>query len=163
MTDKGLITITFGSNKYIDTDGIISVRYGGKLKDLFKVDYRISDLMPLITVEIRDKSSKLLGKLYRSSHFLYSDPDYEPEYVRDNGELKKILLVRKSDKEVVFELIFHSPRNIESNGIFYMKNINLPIIASRAYLQCGRMRISRSTFRNVRKAIVLDLPVDQKA
>ena len=75
---NNLITIIFGSNKLINTNGILTfIDQQSKIKrELFKVELR-SDLQPMLTAEIRDNKNQLLGKAYRSTSFVYTHPDYK--------------------------------------------------------------------------------------
>jgi hypothetical protein len=66
-----LISITFGSNRFINTNGIITFRDNGKDKDLFRYELRSSDSKPMIDVEIRDSKNELLGKVWKSASFVH--------------------------------------------------------------------------------------------
>src|SRR5512136_942984 len=91
------IGITFGSNRFINTNGVISVRG----KELLKIELG-DDLQPSITVEIRDQEHKFVGRISKSTSFVYLHKDYEPRYERKGDLLKRIALIRKSSDEVVF-------------------------------------------------------------
>jgi hypothetical protein len=60
------INITFGSNRFIGTNGVISI----KGKELFKMELA-DDLRPLITIEIRNQNDELLGKVWKSTSFVH--------------------------------------------------------------------------------------------
>ena len=81
--NPSFVTITLGSNRFIGTSGLISV----KGKELFKID--TSGTKPLISVEIRDRKGTLLGKLWKSTSFVHWHKGYEPEYEEVKGEVKK--------------------------------------------------------------------------
>ena len=146
-----MVSITFGSNRFIDTNGIISF----KNKELFKYELRSSDLQPMITVEIRDKDGTLLGKVWKSTSFVYWHEDYEPKVEREGTNVKRMALVRKSDNTTVFELIIRNPNDIEINGIFYIKGFKYPIIATKDYLKIGGIILSHNTIVRSGKGIVL--------
>jgi len=130
------INITFGSNRFLNTNGVISV----KGKELFKMELA-SDGRPLITVEIRDQNGVLLGKVWKSTSFVYWDKSCEPIYEHDNNTLKRLALVDKQNRRVVFELIFHAPNDLEINGTFYVKGLNFPIIATSGYLDLNTNKL----------------------
>lgn len=135
---SGPINITFGSNRFIDTNGIISV----KGKELVKMQLA-DNLQPLITVEVRDQNGELLGKVWKSTSFVYWHKDYEPVYQREGNTLKRLALKRKSDNEDIFEVVFHAPNDVEINGTFYVKGLNFPIIATKAFLDLNTNKFSR--------------------
>ena len=56
----------------------------------------------MITVEIRDRNGTLLGKLWKSTSFVHRHPDYQPKYLEQKGELKKLALRRKIDGLTIF-------------------------------------------------------------
>jgi len=145
------INITFGSNRFLKTNGVISI----KGKDLFKMDLG-DDLKPLITVEIRDQNGELLGKVWKSTSFVHWHKDYEPKYESENNTLKRLALKRKSDNNIVFELIFHAPNDVEINGIFYVKGLKFPIIATRDYLDLNTNKFTRCTISKPNKGIVIE-------
>lgn len=134
------ITITFGSNRFINTNGVISVRG----KELLKIELG-DDLQPSITVEIRDQEHKFVGRISKSTSFVYLHKDYEPRYEREGDFLKRIALTRKSSDEVVFEIIFHSSTEVEINGIFYVEGLSFPIIATKEYLDLSTKKFSHCT------------------
>lgn len=135
-----LINITFGSNRFLNTNGVISI----KGKELFKMELG-DNLRPLITVEIRDQNGELLGKVWKSTSFVHWHKDYEPIYEYENGTLKRLALKRKEDNEDIFELIFHAPNDVEINGVFYVKGLSYPIIATRKYLDLNTNKFIRNT------------------
>ena len=145
------IKITFGSNRFLNTTGVISVRG----KELFKMKIG-NDGRALINVEIRDRKNVLLGKVWKSSKFVHTHQDYEAVYERENGKLKRIALRRKADNTYIFELIFNASNDIEINGIFYVEELNFPIIATRQYLDLNTNRFSRNTISKQNTGIVVD-------
>jgi hypothetical protein len=145
------INITFGSNRFIGTNGVISV----KGKELFKMELA-DDLRPLITVEIRNENDELLGKVWKSTSFVHWHKDYEPIYVRQGNTLKRLALRRKSDNQDVFELVFHSPSDIEINGVFYVKGLNFPIIATKGYLDLNTNKFIGNTIAKQNTGIVVE-------
>jgi hypothetical protein len=134
------ITITFGSNRFINTNGVISVRG----KELLKIELG-ADLQPSITVEIRDQKHKFVGRVSKSTSFVYLHKDYEPRYEREGDLLKRIALIRKSSDEVVFEIIFHSSTEVEINGIFFVEGLSFPIIATKEYLDLNTKKFDHCT------------------
>jgi hypothetical protein len=134
------ITITFGNNRFINTNGVISV----KGKEVLKIELG-DDLQPAITVEIRDQEHKFVGRISKSTSFVYLHKDYEPRYEREGDLLKRIALTRKNSDEVVFEIIFHSSTEIEINGIFYVEGLNFPIIATKEYLDLNTKKYAHYT------------------
>jgi len=145
------INIIFGSNRFIGTNGIISV----KRKELFRMELA-DDLRPLITVEIRDKNDVLLGKVWKSTSFVHTHEDYEPIYERKDNILKRLALKRKSDNEEIFEIVFHSPDEVEINGTFHVKGLNFPIIATKAFLDLNTNKFIRNTIVKGNTGIVID-------
>jgi len=145
------INITFGSNRFIGTNGIISV----KGKELFRMELA-DDLRPLITVEIRDENDVLLGKVWKSTSFVHSHKDYEPIHERQNNTLKRLALKRKSDNEEIFEIVFHAPDEVEINGTFHVKGLNFPIIATKAFLDLNTNKFSKCTKVKGNTGIVID-------
>ena len=149
-----MVNITLGSNQFIDNNGIIVYVKNGKEKELFKYELRSSDSKPLVDVEIRDAYGKLLGKVHKSTSFVFVHQDFETVEQRDGSEIKRLALIRKADKLVFFELIVHEPTKIEVNGIFHIGK--LPIIATREGLTIGNgMRLSNCTMENCGKGIML--------
>lgn len=134
------INITFGSNRFLNTNGVISV----KGKELFKMELG-DNSRPLITVEIRDQNGELLGKVWKSTSFVHCHEDYEPIYEHENNALKRLALKRKSDNTDIFELVFHAPNDVEINGIFHVKGLSYPIIATREYLDLNTNKFIRNT------------------
>jgi len=152
-----MVNITFGSNKFINTNGIIVYKaLNGKDRELLKYELRDSDSKPLIEVEIRDRLGILVGKVHKSTSFVYVDPMYESEEIREGSEVKKLVLRRKKDYHKMFELIVHSPDDIEVNGIFYIEGSPYPIIANSDGLTVGRGNtIAHCVFQNCGKGIYL--------
>lgn len=146
-----LINITFGSNRFIGTNGIISV----KGKELVKMELA-DNLQPLITIEVRDEKGDLLGKVWKSTSFVYWHKDYEPVYQRQGNTLKRLALKRKSDNVDIFEIVFHAPDDVEVNGTFHVKGLNFPIIATKAFLDLNTNKFSRCTIVKSNTGIVLD-------
>ena len=137
-----LVTITFGSNRFIDTNGIIAF----KGKEFLKYELRSSDLQPMITVEIRDSNGNLLGKIWKSTSFVtLPHPDLEEKIERVGTDVKRISLTRKSDGAVFFELNIRKPTDVEINGIFHIKGFAHPIIATKDYLKIGGITLSHNT------------------
>ena len=145
------INITLGSNKFIETNGIISV----KGKEFFKMELA-GDMRPLITVEIRNQKDELLGKVWKSTSFVHSHQDYEPIYERENNTLRRLALRRKSDNEDIFEIIFHAPNDVEINGVFYVKGLNFPIIATKGFLDLNTNKFSRCVKYKGKTGIAID-------
>jgi hypothetical protein len=137
-----LINIMFGSNRFIDTDGIIAF----KGKEFFKYELRSSDLKPLITVEIRNSGGELLGKIWKSTSFVHCHPEYECKVEYEGSDVKQMLLIRKSDGAIVFELNIIEPTDIEINGIFHIKGFPHSIVATKDCLKIGGI-----TFKNCTK------------
>ena len=145
------INITLGSNKFIGTNGIITA----KGKELFKMELA-DDLRPLITVEIRNDKDELLGKVWKSTSFVHWHPDYEPTYDRENNTLKRLALRKKSNKEDIFEIIFHAPNDVEINGTFYVKGLGFPIIATKEFLDLNTNKFIRNVKHKGNTGIVVD-------
>lgn len=145
-----MISITFGSNRFIDTDGIISF----KEKELFRYELR-GDLQPMITVEIRDKDGVLLGKVWKSTSFVHCHKDYETDIDQEGNNIKRMSLKRKSDNTTIFELKIRNPNDIEINGVFHIKDYPHPIIATEDYLKIGGLTFSRNTMVRSGKGITL--------
>lgn len=136
-----MINITFGSNRFIDTDGIISF----KDKELFRYELRSGDLQPMITVEIRNKEGVLLGKVWKSTSFVHCNPDYETEIEQDGNNVRRMTLKSKSDGATVFDLRIRTPTDIEINGVFHIKGFPHSIIATEDYLKIGGLTFSHNT------------------
>ena len=145
------INITFGSNRFLNTNGVISVRG----KELFKIKIG-NDGSALINVEIRDRNNVLIGKVWKSSKFVHVHQDYEVTYERENGTLKRLALRRKSDNADIFEFTINAPNDIEINGIFYVEELNFPIIATRQYLDLNTNRFSHCSVSKRNTGIILD-------
>lgn len=146
-----MISITFGSNRFVNTDGIISF----KDKELFRYELRSGDLQPMITVEIRDKEGVLLGKVWKSTSYVHCNPEYETEIEQEGNSVRRMALIRKSDHETIFDLRIRTPTDIEINGVFHVKGFPHPIIATREYLQIGGLMLSHNTIARSGKGISL--------
>jgi hypothetical protein len=145
------ITITFGSNRFINTNGVISVRG----KELLKIELG-DDLQPSITVEIRDQEHKFVGRVSKSTSFAYLRKNYEPRYEREGDFLKRIALIRKSSDEVVFEITFHSSTEVEINGIFFVEGVSFPIIATKEYLDLNTKKFTHCTIVKDNRGIEIE-------
>jgi hypothetical protein len=150
-----LINLRFGSNLLIGTDIPIIFRDNGKDKELFKYELRASDSKPMIDVEIRDSKNELLGKVHKSTSFVYVHKDYEGKEEREASEIRKMTLIRKSDKATLFELIFHKPTDVEVNGVFHIEGFQHPIIATKDVLKIGGLTFSHCTIIKRGTGIVL--------
>ena len=146
-----MISITFGSNRFIDSNGIIAF----KNKELFKYELRSSDLQPMITVEIRDSNEELLGKVWKSSSFVHCHKDYEAKEEREGNSVKRMSLIRKSDNATIFELNIRNPNDIEISGVFHVKGFPHPIIATKDFLKIGGITLSHNTIVRSGKGIML--------
>ena len=146
-----MINITFGSNRFIDTNGIITFND----KELFKYELRSSDLQPMITVEIRDQQGVLLGKVWKSTSFVHCHPSCETEIKREGNQIRKMSLSRKTDGVKLFELNIREPNDIEINGIFHIKGFPHPIVATEDYTKIGGITISHNTKAGKGKGIIL--------
>jgi len=133
----------FGSNHHLDSSGIIKVRG----KDLFKIETAMvrGKLKPLVTVEIRDVNDNLLGKVHRSTSFVYHHPDYEPIIKTEEGVIKRLAL-KKRDGGYVFDLQFHDINKLELNGIFYIQGVSIIATPDGLTLPRGNI-IAHSTFK----------------
>ena len=151
LSSTNPITITFGSNRFINTNGAISARG----KELLKIELG-DDLQPAITVEIRDQEHKFVGRISKSTSFVYLHKDYEPRYEREGDLLKRIALIRKSSNEVVFEIIFHSSTEVEINGIFFVEGLSFPIIATKEYLDLNTKKFSHCTMVKDNRGIEIE-------
>jgi len=145
------ITITFGSNKFINTNGVISVRG----KELFKIELG-DDLQPMISVDVINQDYKLVGKVWRSTSFVLLSGNYEPIYEREGDLLKRFALIRKNTGEVVFEITFHTSTDVEINGIFFVEGINFPIIATKEYLDLNTKKFDHRTKVKDNKGIEIE-------
>ena len=153
---KDLITIVFGSNELIDTNGILTFidQKNQIKKELFRIELR-SDLQPMITVEIRDRNNQLLGKAYRSTSFVHVHPDYEEIEETKGSEIKRMGLKRKKDNALIFEMVKKSPNEVEINGIFHVKGFPHPIVATRHSTRIGGIILSHNVKVGGGKGIVL--------
>jgi hypothetical protein len=151
LSSTNPITITFGSNRFINTNGAISVRG----KEVLKIELG-DDLQPAITVEIRDQEHKFVGRISKSTSFVYLHKDYEPRYEREGDSLKRIALIRKSSNEAVFEITFQSSTEVEINGIFFVEGLNFPIIATKEYLDLNTKKFSHCTMVKDNKGIEIE-------
>jgi hypothetical protein len=150
-----LLNILFGSNRLIGTDIPIIFRDNGKDKELFRYELRDSDSKPLIDVEIRDDKNELLGKVHKSTSFVFVHKDYESKEERAGSDVKKMTLTRKSDNTTIFELIFHKPTDIEVNGVFHIEGFPHPIIATHDVLKIGGITFSHNTIMKRGIGIIL--------
>lgn len=152
-----LITIVFGSNRMIDTNGVCTFidEERNVTKELFKVELR-GDLQPMITVEIRDKLNKLLGKAYRSTGFVTWDKEnYEIIEEREGSETKRLALKRKTDGCTIFEMIKKDGNEVEINGVFHIKGYPHMIEATPDFLQTGTNQLIDCRMGCKGKGIVL--------
>ena len=145
------ITITFGSNRFINTNGMISVRG----KELLKIEVG-DDLQPKISVDVLNQEYKLVGKVWKSTSFVLLSKNYEPRYEHEGDLLKRLALIRKSTNEVVFEIVFHSPTDVEVNGVFFVEGLDFPIIATREYLDLNTKKFSHRTIVKDNKGIEVE-------
>lgn len=145
------ISITFGSNRFVNTNGVISVRG----KELLKIELG-DDLQPSITVEIRDQERRFVGRVSKSTSFVYLRKNYEPRYEREGNMLKRIALIRKSSDEVVFEIVFHSSTEVEINGIFFVEGLSFPVIATKEYLDLNTKKFTHCTVVKDNKGIEIE-------
>lgn len=150
-----MINLLIGSNLLIGADIPIIFRDDGKDKELLKYELRTADSKPMIDVEIRDNKNVLLGKVHKSTSFVYVHKDYEGEEEREGSEIKKMALVRKGDKTTVFELIFHKPTDVEVNGVFYIEGFQHPIIATKEFLEIGGLKFVHNTIVKRGTGIIL--------
>jgi len=150
-----LITVLFGSNRLIGTDIPLVFRDNGKDKQLFKIELRTSDSKPLIDIEIRDDKNVPLGIVHKSTSFVHVHKDYEGKEERVGSDVKKMMLIRRSDNATVFELIFHKPTEVEVNGVFHIKGFPLAIEATKDALTIGGLVFSHCTIVKRGAAIVL--------
>src|ERR1035437_1164016 len=134
---KNVYNVRFGSNNFINTDGVIAFDDNGKLKQPLKYEID-STSKPLVTVEVRDSNNTLLGKVYKATSFVVVHPDYDAKVVRQGSDVKAMSLIRKNDGAVMFELLIHAPNNIEINGVFYIEGYSYAITASRSGLVVRR-------------------------
>ena len=149
--DHNPITISFGSNRFINTNGVILVRG----RELLKIELG-DDLQPLINVDMRNREQKLVGKLWRSTSFVLLSKNYEPRYEHEGSLIKRLMLIRKSTDEIVFEIIFHSPTDVEINGVFFLEGLSFPIIATKDYLDLNSRKFSHCTIVKDNRGIELE-------
>jgi hypothetical protein len=149
-----MLTVLFGSNWLIDTNGIVTFEDKSKkiIKELFRVELR-ADNQPMVTVEVRDEKDTLLGKVYRSTSFVSVNPDYETATEMDGSNVKRMELRNKKTKKLFFELINQGSRiiktkndevteyTIEINGLFHIKGCPFVIEANRHYLDINTNKI----------------------
>ena len=149
-----MLTIIFGSNWFIDTNGIVTfVDAENRIKkELVKIELR-DDSQPMLTVEVRDAENKLVGKAYRSTSFVGIDPEYETITERNGSDIKKMVLKNKKTNKEVFELVNHGSRTekmngkevinyiVEINGVFYIKGCPYPIEATSRYLDINTKKL----------------------
>jgi len=109
----------------------------------------------MITVEIRDRNGELLGKVWKSSSFVYWHKDYEAIVEREGNIVRRMSLIRKTDRATIFELNIRNPNDIEINGVFYVKGFSHPIIATKDSLKIGNIILSHNTIVRSGKGIVL--------
>ncbi len=145
------VTIIFGSNRFIGTNGIISV----KGKQLFKIDWSNAQ-RPLITVDIRNKKNELLGKVWKSTSFVHHHEDYEPVYETEGSTVKRLSLRNKISCDIVFDLVFLPNNSLDITGVFYVKELPFPIIATHEYLDLNTNRFSRNTIMKNGTGILID-------
>jgi hypothetical protein len=151
-----VFNIIIGNNKWVNTDGrIVYKDDNGKDKELLK--YELSaDSKPLVTVEIRDIDGKLLGKIDKSTTFTNIDPKFEAEESHNANALSKIVLRRKEDKKIYFELTVHSLTDFEINGVFHVKEIPYTIVVDGKGITMGHgALISECTFENHGNAVFI--------
>jgi hypothetical protein len=111
---------------------------------------------PLFSVEIRDSQNKLLGKLYKSTSFVYVDPDYEAEIITEYGYPRRLALKEKINDKYIFELNYKQPNEVEINGVFYVKDLSYPIIATKDYLDINTNKFIRNTIIKNGSGIIID-------
>ena len=150
-----MINLIFGSNLLIGTDIPIIFREGGEDTELLRYSLRTSDSKPLMDVEIRDSAGELLGKVWKSTSFVVVHKDYEEKTEYEGSEVKKLMLEKKTDKSLVFELIFHTPNNVEVNGIFHIKGYPHSIIATKDCLTIGGLSFSHNTIHKRGMGLIL--------
>jgi hypothetical protein len=150
-TGRNPITITFGSNRFINTNGAISIRG----KELLKIEVG-DDLQPKISVDVLNQEHKLVGKVWKSTSFVLLSKNYEPIYEHEGDLLKRFGLTRKSTGEAVLEIIFHTSTEVEINGIFFVEGINFPIIATKEYLDLNTKKFDHRTKVKDNKGIEIE-------
>jgi hypothetical protein len=152
--NRGLWDIIFGSNHCYETSGIINV----KGKELFKIEAIPfeKEFRPLISVEIRDKENKLVGKLHKSTSFVYCDNEYVSEEKSKEGYPERLAIKKKSDNSYIFELDFINKNTAKINGIFNIKGLGFPIIATKDYLDINTNKFSNCKIYKNGSAIIVD-------
>jgi hypothetical protein len=85
----------------------------------------------------------MIAKIWRNNPS-YVDSDYQKQTTSKGGSLRKIPILRKSDKSIVFEADVKGRSEIEINGIFNIQGIT--IVATKDYLDVAGNRISHCTF-----------------
>jgi hypothetical protein len=129
-----------------------------KEKQLLKIEivpYRRT-FKPLITAEIHNQAGVLVGKVYRSSSFVYVHPDYAQDIKTKGGEIDRLTLRRLRDSREVFDLKFNGPNEVEVNGVFYVEGLNFPIIATPEYLDINTNRFIRNTIVKSGTGIIVE-------
>ncbi len=147
---RGLVTIVFGSNRFVDSTGIIS--FEGK--EFFRIDD-----MNLVTTEIRDHNSTLLGKLWKSCSWVYVDADYEGSVQKDPANpdaLRRLTLKRKDNGRVIFELSVLDKGLVEINGTFYVEGYPQPIVATENGTTIGTNSVHHNIFDRKKRGIDFD-------
>ena len=149
-----LYNIVFGSNRFVGTNGIIQV-HGKELLKIDTISFGVT-FKPLFSVEVRDSKNTLLGKLYKSTSFVHVDPDYEVETISELGYPRRLALKGKKDGKYVFELNYKQPNEVEINGVFYVKDLSYPIIATKDYLDINTNKFIRNTIIKNGSGIIID-------
>lgn len=149
-----LVTLVLGSNRFIDTNGLIQVK-GKELMRIEIVPYR-GGFRPLITAEIRDQAGILVGRVHRSNSFAYIHPEYGQEIETRRGEVRHLALRRFRDGLKVFDLMFKPPDEVELNGVFYIEGLDFPIIATPEYLDINTNKFIKNTIAKNGAGIIID-------
>ena len=63
---------------------------------------------------------------------------------------------RKTDNVEIFELALHTPTDAEINGIFYVKGLNFPIIATKSFLDLNTNKFIGNTLAKKGTGIGID-------
>lgn len=143
--------ITFGSNKFVKTNGVIS--FGGK--DIFRIELSVGG-EPLITVRVHDHNGKLLGKIWKSTFFTYVDGNYDAQTERKDNVIKRLTLRHKRENRIIMDIIFQDYNNVEINGIFYLLGLDFPIIATREYLDINSIKFKNAIITKNGRAVEVD-------
>ena len=143
--------ITFGSNKFVRTNGVISF----KGKNIVKIELSVSG-EPLITVRVHDHNGKLLGKIWKSTSFTYVNGNYDAQKEQKGTMIKRLTLKHKRENKILLDIIFQDYNNVEINGIFYLLGVNFPIIASREYLDINTIKFKNARITKNGKAVEVD-------